>query len=151
MGKEISDKVKQEIADSQISAIQKDNTSAMINHDVLRGYLMNGLDSYIANNPEVNLPSPTKEGVLNEKVDFKFLRKMEKEQGTHLVVRVKNAVHMYSDIEYQEEFKNSHFLQFYNKAEETLIETGHFGRIRNYRDGSHQFLKKYLQEKGLIE
>ena len=150
MTEKLTDKVKEGIVESQIRRIQKGNNNA-INYDVLRNYLAEGLENYLSQNSNVEIPEHKYISVLDEGVDWRLLREMEKDQGRKVVCRLKNSIRYYENLNRSDEQKNSHWLNFYNSMEKEIACPPRNFSLREYGKKSHEFLEEYLKKKELVK
>ena len=156
----ITDKVKEEIVERQISHIKKKGVSDLINYKSLKKYLGEAIDGDLAgilkrylneyNNSPHSLQNRANE--LNKKMDLLVLKKLGDGAGKGSVARLWQAANLLEDIQFGRYPTNQRLLDFYNEAEKNLHENNykHFS-IRNYGIRSHKLLETYLTQKGLID
>lgn len=138
MTKELTDKMKGEIVESQINLIKENDKNGIINYESLKRYLTEGINEYFSG-----------DGCLNEEVDYILMKQIEKEIGGKKFARLDFIIRCQNDFP-SNNFKNKDLLNFYNKAEQSLKTRGFF-RIRNYGHGCHGLLTAYLKAKALIK
>lgn len=143
MAKELTDRVKQEIVERQISFLKVNHPNELVNYDKLGEYLRESLEGYSSKN-----------GEMEERVDVNLLKELEN-GNLKLISRMFNAAIDLNNslvkkglacdrIIQRGEVKDLHLMRLYRHHEE--------GReIRNYGERTAKLLVKYLTKKGLIE
>lgn len=139
MGLELTDRIISEIVKSQIDFIKRHNTrsSVDIDYGALKKNLTAGLKEYSSRNNE-----------RNKEPDYKLLNKLEKEDHKQGVYTILLKSIRASDFfcESQDKFlKEKHLLELYKLVEEKGLKA-----VRLYGPKTHEFLKAYLTERGLI-
>jgi|GEM_PF-1811185 len=144
MAKELTDRVKQEIVERQISFLKVNHPNELVNYDKLGEYLRESLEGYSSKN-----------GEMNEKVDLELLKSLENGNSKiisrmfNVAMDVNNSLFKkglaLEKVTYREDVKDAHLIRLYKYHEEDGRE------IRNYGEGTSQLLKAYLIKKGLIE
>lgn len=144
MARELTDRVKQEIVERQISFLKVNHSNELVNYDKLGEYLRESLEGYSSKNGETN-----------EKVDLELLKSLENGNSKiisrmfNVAMDVNNSLFkkglVLERVIYREDVKDSHLIRLYKYNEEDGRE------IRNYGKGTSQLLEAYLIKKGLIE
>jgi len=143
MAKELTHRVKNEIVERQVNFLKVNYHNELINYDKLGEYLREGLEGY-----------SSKEGELNEKVDFELLKNLDK-GNKNTISRMCNAAMevnhilfkkglVLDKIIYRDDIRDIHLVRLYRHNQKE-------GRgIRNYGLKTSKLLEDYLTKKELI-
>lgn len=152
MTRRLTDKVKTEIVKKQIEFLKNKYPSNLIKYSILKNDLTEAINGYLTEtfNRFPVLTNGLKE--LNKKVDFLFLKNLEREAGAGSVSRIWQASRLWEDVKRGKYPTNLKLVEFYKKAEKDLSENKYKSfSIRNYGLRSHKLLETYLIQKGLID
>lgn len=134
MTKELTDKMKEEMAEFQIYFIKENHPEMIVSsYELLKEYLAEGLKEYSQEKVSVN-----------RKVDMKLLKSLQGNKRRGIAVRLINCVR--GTIEDNDLFneKDKDLMQLYEYNKEGKW-------IRNFGEETERLLTKYLTKKGLIE
>ncbi len=132
MAKELTDRIKNEIVETQIEFLKTNYPDEGIDYNKLKVQLNEGLQAYSSKNREIN-----------ELVDFKLLRKLQ-DGNSKLTSRLFGAAMQLNHISHAEDLKDKHLLALYEQ------DRGARNYVRNYGEKTSQLLVKYLTKKGFI-
>ncbi len=144
MARELTDRVKQEIVERQISFLKVNHPNELVDYDKLGEYLRESLEGYSSKN-----------GEMNERVDLELLKSLENGNSNtisrmfNVAMDVNNSLFkkglVLERVIYREDVKDSHLIRLYRYSEEEGRE------VRNYGNGTSKLLEAYLIKKRLIE
>jgi hypothetical protein len=138
MAKELTNKVKEGIVNSQLNSIMEMDFNNLINHHTIKDCLIKGMNEYLSKEEK------------NKEIDIRLMKELDKKNGSKVLTRLINSAREYFQVEYPNNPNESQVLELYNTAQNNLEKNGKYFTIKNYGCGAHTLLGTYLKEKKLI-